>query len=180
MGELMGLFIITFGGIGAVLAYVIWRLISEALSASRQRRLAGESGQAATDEGINVPVAKPLSRLEMLVAAMTWALLIGGAIFWWNHGDESEPEPSRELTMMEQYPGPWREEFHLEITRALIANQVQGCGRYAFRTRHGSSGEYLVYCQGVTDSWRAYLVWPLTGKAIGPHAPDPTIPLPPK
>ncbi|MGE6660961.1 hypothetical protein ACQKEK_09500 [Pseudomonas sp. NPDC077408] len=79
--KLLGLFIFTFGGIGAVLAYVIWRLISEALSASRQRQLAGESGQAATDEGINVPVAKPLSRLEMLVAAMTWVLLIGGAIF---------------------------------------------------------------------------------------------------
>lgn len=175
-GELMGLFIFTFGGIGAVLAYVIWRHVSEARATDRQqakeRRWATAFGMPET----TLPASNTWNPVVMLCGA----LVLSGALFWWNLDGESEESPRRELTVAERYPGPWRSDYRVDIQRVLSA---AGAGKCFFYYREATvKGEFLAYCppDETRGNWRAYLVWPLIGKAIGPHAPDPTITLPTK
>ena len=81
-----------------------------------------------------------------------------------------------ELSMAQMYPGPWREEFDLSITKALAVNNIKGCGQYMYRAHYRQKGEYLVYCTGDGKFWTSYLVWAPTERVMGPYPPDPTIP----
>lgn len=71
-----------------------------------------------------------------------------------------------------RYPGPWREDFNLNISKALGAKSVSGCGQYKFRESSRDSGEYLVYCTRDGASWVSYVVWTKTGAVLGPNSPD--------
>lgn len=79
---------------------------------------------------------------------------------------------SREISLSERYPGPWREDFNMGITKTLASNNVGGCGQYKYRESIKDRGEYLVYCTRDGSNWVAYLVWPNIGKLTGPHTPD--------
>lgn len=96
------------------------------------------------------------SRLYRLVAFFV-ALSLGGC------GDEK--------TFAEHYPGPWKNEPKVELVKLLVAQSARGCGEFWWRTRDGETGryaEYLVYCSPDGKTWRAWLLWPATGKATGP------------
>lgn len=81
----------------------------------------------------------------------------------------------REIPLNERYPAPWREEFHVGITKALASKSIRGCGQYKYRESSKNRNEFLVYCTGDGSTWTAYLVWPSTGGIIGPNVPDPTL-----
>mgnify|MGYP007022264338 CR=1 FL=1 len=105
------------------------------------------------------------------------ALILVGAQFALIGCGKSDPPPSPkpELTLAERYPGPWVSDVDLAITRALIRNNVSGCGQYKYRSSSQNSGEYLVYCSRDGETWTAYIVWPNVEKAMGPLAPDPSL-----
>ncbi|WP_197672292.1 hypothetical protein [Cupriavidus nantongensis] len=63
----------------------------------------------------------------------------------------------------------------MEITQALAANRIGGCGQYRFRRHYQTPGEAIVECTRDGNSWQAYLVFATTGKVMGPYAPDPTL-----
>jgi len=147
--DLLALFVLTAGTAAAGLAYVTWRHVSE---------------------------AKP-GRRWVPVAVVTGALAIGGTVIVSKH-DDGGAQPATADSPAARFPGPWQDGFNPDITRALIGGSVRGCGKYAFRRDSGSSGEYLVYCQGAEPGWRAYLVWLPIGKVIGPLQPSADIPLP--
>jgi hypothetical protein len=81
----------------------------------------------------------------------------------------------RDIPLSERYPGPWREEFHAGITKALASKSIGGCGQYKHRESSKDRNEFLVYCTGDGSLWTAYLVWPNTGGVVGPNAPDPAL-----
>lgn len=75
-----------------------------------------------------------------------------------------------------QYPGPWRYEFNNQITRALAAADVSGCGIYRYRASRNSSREFLVHCSNDNKNWTAYMVWPNLDKVLGPYQLEPSLP----
>lgn len=79
---------------------------------------------------------------------------------------------SRDIPLSERYPGPWREDFNMGITKALASKEVRGCGQYKYRESRNDRGEYLVYCTRDGNNWTAYLVWENTGDVTGPHTSD--------
>lgn len=81
-----------------------------------------------------------------------------------------------ETSFSERYPGPWRESANLGISKALVANNVRGCGEYKYRESSRDRGEFLVYCSRDGLSWSAYLVWANINKVTGPHQISASIP----
>lgn len=88
----------------------------------------------------------------------------------------SGSDPYRPEQISQMYPGPWVREFNTEITRTLVAADVQGCGIYRYRVSRTSKTEFLVYCSRDIKHWQAYMVWPNLRKVLGPYAPDPQLP----
>lgn len=82
---------------------------------------------------------------------------------------------SRDITLGERYPGPWREDFEAGISKALASKDIHDCGQYKYRESLVNSGEYLVYCTRDGNNWTAYLVWANIGEVTGPHTPDPSL-----
>ena len=81
-------------------------------------------------------------------------------------------------SMAAQYPGPWRNEFNLEMARALVKNHVRGCGEYQYRHAAASSNEFLLYCSRDGVAWSAYLLWLPSGEVMGPLKISEDIPPP--
>lgn len=76
---------------------------------------------------------------------------------------------------MSEYRGPWIEEFNPQITKALIAKQIRGCGEYKYRENARHHSEYLVHCTADGKNWVAYLVWPKIKEVEGPFRADPSL-----
>lgn len=72
------------------------------------------------------------------------------------------------------YAGDWRTEPHLEISKALAANGVGGCGQMKYKPHREADHEFLVYCTRDGEVWRAYQVWTLIEEAEGPYTPEST------
>jgi hypothetical protein len=51
-----------------------------------------------------------------------------------------------DMPLSERYPGPWREDVNIGITKALAAKKIRDCGQYKYRESSVNTGEYLVYC----------------------------------
>jgi len=104
-------------------------------------------------------------------------VLAVGSIDSGGSGDSSGSKEAskRELSMAERYPGPWRTDFNLDITKALAQNNVRGCGEYKYRPSAVNRGEYLVNCTSDGRYWSSYLVWVPLNKVMGPYTPDPTL-----
>ncbi|AME28662.2 hypothetical protein AXG89_33270 (plasmid) [Burkholderia sp. PAMC 26561] len=94
----------------------------------------------------------------MAVAAVA---LLGASSSW-----------SETIAVAKRYPGPWKDDFNLEITKSLAWNKVAGCGEYKYRASSLDKDEFLVYCSSDDVAWTAYLVWPVIHKIIGPLRPD--------
>lgn len=84
-------------------------------------------------------------------------------------------ENSYAESLADLYPGPWQDDFNINITKALSKNKIRGCGQYKYRAHKSSSNAYLVYCTQDGDRWTAYLVWDLIGKVMGPYQKDPSV-----
>lgn len=80
-----------------------------------------------------------------------------------------------ETSFAERYPGPWREGANLGISKALVANNIRGCGEFKYRESSRNRGEFLVYCSRDGSNWSAYFVWPSISKVTGPHQISPAI-----
>lgn len=79
--------------------------------------------------------------------------------------------PSHEQSMSELYPGPWRDEFNIPISRTFVQNDVTGCGQYKYRASSESPAEYLVHCSRDGKKWTAYIVWSRIEELMGPYDP---------
>jgi len=107
------------------------------------------------------------SKLQLLCGALTIALALPLALMGCG---ESQPLP-----LAQRYPGPWHDDLHIGISRALVKNKIRGCGEYKYRPSIKDSGEYLVHCSADGARWSAYIVWEHSGAVTGPHAPDPSL-----
>lgn len=81
-----------------------------------------------------------------------------------------------DMTLQQRYPGPWRDDFNLPISKAFARSAINGCGEYKYRPSIRDKGEFLVYCTRDGKSWEAYLVWAPISKVTGPHQLSPAIP----
>ena len=61
----------------------------------------------------------------------------------------------------------WNTEFNPDITRALAAKDISGCGQY--RWMCDAYNECIVQCTRDGVTWRDYWVWPRTGGVDGPY-----------
>jgi len=84
--------------------------------------------------------------------------------------------PAKEPTMLERYPGPWKEDINVPIIKTLAFNKVRTCATLKYRESAQHKGEFFVYCSVDGSLWTAYIVWPNTERLMGPYPPDPTIP----
>jgi hypothetical protein len=73
-----------------------------------------------------------------------------------------------------KYESAWRTDFNLEITKALVAKDITGCGEYKYKASLEQSREYVVYCTVDGENWTAYLVWTGINDVMGPYPPDPS------
>lgn len=80
------------------------------------------------------------------------------------------------ISLQERYPGPWRDDFNLPISKALAQNLIKGCGEFKYRPSSRNKGEFLVYCTRDGKNWVAYLVWAPIAKVNGPHEVSAAIP----
>ena len=67
------------------------------------------------------------------------------------------------------YPAPWSSAIKPEVTRALLAAGVTGCGYLEHRVSTRSRTEYLVACSRNGQSWLVYMVWPAINEVMGPY-----------
>lgn len=96
-------------------------------------------------------------------------LVLCGLVLWILYPNR---ERQREIPLAERYPAPWREDFHVGITKALAAKGIRGCGQYKYRESSKDRNEFLVHCTGDGKFWTAYIVWPSTEGLMGPFTPD--------
>lgn len=71
-----------------------------------------------------------------------------------------------------QYPAPWVDDFNFNITKTLTQAKVRECGIIKYRVAYNSSSEFLVACSSDGTTWKTYMVWPNTGKVMGPYSMD--------
>lgn len=68
-----------------------------------------------------------------------------------------------------QYPGPWKTDFNMKVTKALSQYGARGCGIIIYRTSRNSESEFLAACSTDNENWKAYMVWPNIGEVMGPY-----------
>ena len=101
---------------------------------------------------------------------------IGKRIFWCAAavvvvGLLSRCDAPAPLVSEESYPAPWQTDANVKISRALVANQVSGCGEYIYRQHRRDPMAYLVHCSRGGAIWTAYLVDIKSGSVDGPYRP---------
>ncbi len=132
-----------------------------------------KNADACTSCGHSNKYADHLSGIEVLVITLPAILL-----FWWIFSDSPSSQTSaiatQDLPLAERYPGPWTSDYSLEISKALVQNDVRGCGIYKYRKSAINNGEYLVYCSPDPEgkTWTAYMIWVPLNKLMGPYPPE--------
>lgn len=87
------------------------------------------------------------------------------------------------LTTAERFSGPWLAPSPI-VMRALLTNQIRGCGEFYMRRAKDSEnnpaeyGDYLIYCTSDGKTWVAWEVFPSSNQVLGPSMLEPEIPLP--
>lgn len=99
------------------------------------------------------------------VALVMFALILKGCL------DDEAPLSAR-------YPDPWRSQAPPEMTRAMVAAGVRGCGEFRFRYMKGGAGAALLACTRDGKEWRAWELFIATEKALGPFELPDDIPPP--
>jgi hypothetical protein len=99
-----------------------------------------------------------LSIKAQIVVGLLGGLMVGSVMTWLH---EPEPPKARKapLTLEQRYPGPWVEDLHLGIARALVANDVRWCGYLRYKKSTQDSENYLTQCSRDGAHWRTYVVW---------------------
>lgn len=133
-----------FAGSAAVLAFTVWRLATDKKTITKDK-------------------PGPVLAVQAIGAGLIVFMLQSCG----------EPEPRVDLSPAQQYPGPWRNDYRVDIQRALSAAGAGACMFY-YRASATSPGEFLTYCPG----GRVYLVWIPSGRAMGPLQLSPDIPAP--
>ena len=77
-----------------------------------------------------------------------------------------------DMFLSERYPGPWRTNFNIGISRALAKNIILGCDEYIYRPSSKDHDEYLVRCTRDGFNWSSYIVWVGIDEVMGPYKPD--------
>lgn len=76
--------------------------------------------------------------------------------------------------LAETYPGDWQQDYEVQISRTLAANNVFGCGQYEYR-RGNTRDSFLVRCTADGQRWTLYRVWPDRLEVQGPIPSDGSI-----
>lgn len=71
-----------------------------------------------------------------------------------------------------QYSPIWQDEVNPDIIRALIRNQITGCGQFKYKASLTTRGEYIVLCSPDGINLTGYLVWTPINKVMGPYRPE--------
>lgn len=95
-------------------------------------------------------------------------------------GTSTAPSASSEVSsssrtgggVASKYESTWRTDFNLDITKALAAKDIAGCGEYKYKASLEQRREYIVYCTADGENWTAYLVWTGINEVMGPYPPD--------
>lgn len=91
------------------------------------------------------------------------SVILGAAVLAVHYATRREP-PTRESA--ERY-GALTSAFNAEITRALAAADVRGCGMYRWQAVLNRRGEFRVYCTADGERYTGYRVLPGSGR-VGP------------
>lgn len=113
-----------------------------------------------------------LAVLALVFLAIVMFNAVNGGCDSPNRRTSSGGQGSTRPSLDGRYPGPWREDVNADIIAALAAKQIQGCGQFKWRASALNRHEYLVYCTGDGENWKAYLVWTLSKDVQGPFTPD--------
>ena len=63
-----------------------------------------------------------------------------------------------EMSLQERYQGSWRTDFNVGISRALVKNDISGCGEYKYKESSKNKNEYIVRCTHDSINWTSYIV----------------------
>lgn len=77
--------------------------------------------------------------------------------------------PNVNSTIEDRYPGPWKTEFNMAITKTLSKNGARGCGIIKYRESAKDKNEFLAVCSTDNKNWDAYMVWPNINEMMGPY-----------
>jgi hypothetical protein len=124
-------------------------------------------------------VKTPAANIARLRTLFWTAAAVLGMIFITVMVD-NRMEPTKEVPPRIEYAGDWNGKFHLQIAKALVKNSVKFCSEFYWRQSTISNGQYMVLCSMDGSTWRAYLVWALSGDVMGPYDAPQDLPLPPK
>lgn len=73
------------------------------------------------------------------------------------------------MTEQEAYPGAWKSDFNLTITKILASKNIRGCGEYYYKqSKDKRDHQYLVKCTSDGSNFLYYHVWTLIKKVHGP------------
>jgi RNA polymerase subunit RPABC4/transcription elongation factor Spt4 len=81
----------------------------------------------------------------------------------------NESETKSTKTSEPEYSGVWLNDFSVGISRALVKNNIRGCGQYKYMPSSKATGKFKVKCTSDGTNWKEYLVYVGSGKVIGPQ-----------
>lgn len=94
---------------------------------------------------------------------IVFAVIVGAAFLAVHYATRREPPPHESA---ERY-GALTSAFNAEVTRALAAANVRGCGTYHWQAVLNRRGEFRVYCTADGERYTGYRVLPGSGR-VGP------------
>ena len=66
----------------------------------------------------------------------------------------------------DHYSSTWRGDVDIAISKALVTNDITGCGEFYYKQNLDQPSEYYVKCTGDGYNWTYYLVWTLSEKVL--------------
>lgn len=104
---------------------------------------------------------------------MLWVGLFGGKPAENSTTNNAPLKKIQETPSVVLYPGPWKNEFSLPITKALSVNKIEKCGDYKYREHVNVRNKYLVHCTVDGKVWIEFIVATERYEVNGPFEPTP-------
>jgi len=101
-----------------------------------------------------------MRHLFSAVAFLIFVFLAGGST------DSNNGESNK--TSTPEYSEFWRTDSSIDISRALVKNNIRGCGQYKYRPSSKVTGKFEVRCTSDGNNWTTYAVYVGSEKVIGP------------
>jgi len=111
----------------------------------------------------------PSQTMGVCAGIVTVCVLMSVSIVRCAEPGQPKPPVAAPLALAERYTGPWVEDFHLGIARALVANDIRGCGYLRYKADVKDTGDYLVECSRDNAHWRGYKVFEYSKEVLDQH-----------